>query len=408
MLYRAADGLGDEGVKSDVAAFRRMERHLLGTAQEANYLVDLSNVVRDTALGGGRPRALQRLRLVLRALRESSGDQEVTVHAIADDSLLRPRHDGEFPDPAEGPLLREWRDRGLIAAIAKADPDLLDHAKEFGTRVISSDNFTGHRSEHPWIQGDREHFLKPERVDGGPVRLVLRDMRVFADREVSREGERDALKARNLLDFQGRPRSDVLGRSWLCPRPDCHPHPAIQSGKVVCRIHRTLLRDAGPRRRRIQLKIFIDGTCHAWENLTEGPDGQDKEFVLGRGHFARIEECHLPGERRRRISRQHLLLVCSRGALRVLDTSTAGSRIRTVRPGGEPTPWRTLPRPGTEAAGLPGERVPRAFGPDDEIELLPGIALRRSGQRWPEERAEGVRAKPPKRAKGGDELTSLG
>ncbi|MGW5607760.1 FHA domain-containing protein [Streptomyces sp. NPDC003753] len=393
---------------NDMAALRRMERHLLGTAQEANYLVDLSNVVRDRALGGGSARELRRLRLVLRALHESTGDRDVTVHAIADNSLLHPRHDGEFPDPAEGALLREWRDRGLIAAIDKADPDLLDHARELGTRVISSDNFTGHRSEHPWIQGDREHFLRPEREEGGRVRLVLRDMRVFADREISREGERDTLKARNLLDFQGRPRSNVLGRSWRCPHPDCRPSPAIQRGKVVCRTHRMLLTDTGPRRRRIQLKIFVDGTCHAWENITEGPEGQDREFVLGRGHFVRIDECHLSGERRRRISREHLLLICGRGALWVLDTSTAGSRMRTVRPGGEPTAWRALPRRGTGAAAAPGERAPRGFGPDDEIELVPGVVLRRSGQRWPEERAEGVRAKPPRRPAGGEELTSPG
>jgi hypothetical protein len=62
----------------------------------------------------------------------------------------------------------------------------------------------------------------------------------------------------------------------------------------------------------------------------------------------------------------------------------------------------------TQAAGLPGERGPRGFGPDDEIELVPGIVLRRSGQRWPEERAEGVRARPPKRPEDGDELTRLG
>ncbi|MFF3503059.1 FHA domain-containing protein [Streptomyces sp. NPDC003247] len=392
---------------SDMAALRRMERHLLGTAQEANYLVDLSNVVRDRALGGGAPRSLHRLRLVLRALCESTGDREVTVHAIADNSLLHPRHDGEFPDPAEGALLRAWRDRGLIAAIAKADPDLLDHAEEFGTRVISGDFFTGHRGEHPWIQGDREHFLKPERSGGGPVRLVLRDMRVFADREVSREGERDGLKARNLLDFKGRPRADVLGRSWRCPRPDCNPGPAIQRGKVVCRSHRTLLTDLGPRRRRIQLKILVDGTCHAWENLTEGAEGQDKEFVLGRNHLARIEERHLSDERRGRISRQHLLLVSSRGVLRVLDTSLVGSRVRTVRPGGEPTAWRPLPRRDA-AAGVGSGQLPRAFGPDDEIELVPGVVLRRSGQRWPEERPEGVRARPPRRPRGGDELTRLG
>ena len=44
------------------------------------------------------------------------------------------------------------------------------------------------------------------------------------------------------------------------------------------------------------------------------------------------------------------------------------------------------------------------FGPDDEIELVPGVVLRRSGQRWPGERTEGVRARPPRRPGKDDEL----
>ncbi|MFC6598129.1 FHA domain-containing protein [Kitasatospora paranensis] len=383
-----------------------MERHLSGSADRADFLVDLSNIVRETGLGGGAPRALERLRLVLAALRASTGDPEVTVHAIADNSLLDPRYDQDFSDPAEAELLRSWRGSGLIAAIGKADPDLLDHAKVLGTPVISSDFFKGHRGEHPWIQGDRDHFLKPERpTPDGPVRLVRRDMRVFADREVSREGERDDLKARNLVDFHGRPRADVLERSWRCPRTPCNPSPAIRGGRVVCRAHGTLLAEGGPRRPRVQLKILVDGVCRAWENLAE--DGS-REFALGRGHLARIDSRHLAEDRRLRISRQHLLIVAHRGTLKILDTSTALSQIRTLRPGGVPTPWQRLRHSDEESAGTPRERLFGPFGPDDEIELVPGVVLRRSGQRWPGERPGGVRAKPPRRPPDGDELTRIG
>ncbi|MFI6843684.1 FHA domain-containing protein [Kitasatospora sp. NBC_00085] len=387
---------------SDLAAFRRMERHLRGEAARADYLVDLSNVVREKALGGGTRSSLERFRLVLKALQDWTGDREVTVHAIADDNLLYRRSDPDFPDPAEGALLREWRDRGLIAAIAKADPNLLDHAKVFGTRVISGDYFRGHRGEHPWIQNDREHFLLPKRGADGSVRLVLRDMRVFADREISHEGERDELKARNLLDFRGRPRSEILERSWRCPRTPCNPSPAIRAGKVVCRSHGTLLNDLGPRRPRVQLKIMIDGVCRAWENLTED---DTRESVLGRGHLAQIEARHLSDDRRGRISRNHLIIVSRRGTLKVLDTSTARSRIRTLRPGREPTPWQPLPHHDERSEGVLRERLFRGFGPDDEIELVPGVVLRRSGQRWPGERNEGVRAKPPRRATDDDQMT---
>ncbi|MEU9992496.1 FHA domain-containing protein [Streptomyces sp. NPDC048045] len=388
---------------SHMLALRRMERHLQGQAAGADFLVDLSNVVRETALGVGASRALERLRLVLRALREWTGDPEVTVHAIADNSLLHPRYDQCFPDPAEGALLREWRDRGLIAAIDKADPDLLDHAKKLGTSVVSGDFFKGHRGEHPWIQGNRDQFLKPE-VEGRSVRLVPRDMRVFADREISREGERDALKARNLLDFAGKPRADVLDRSWRCPISACNPSPSLRGGKVVCRLHGTLLTDVGPRRRSVQLKILVDGECRAWENVTEH---ELKEFVLGRSHLVRIEECHLSEERRLSISRNHLLIIARQGMLRVLDTSSRASRIRTLRPGLEPTPWKALPHRDEESEDRPRERLFRAFGPDEEIELIPGVVLRRSGQRWPGERPEGVRARPPKRPGAGDEMTRI-
>ncbi|MEU4037751.1 FHA domain-containing protein [Streptomyces collinus] len=388
---------------SDMVAFRHMERHLRGQAEGADFLVDLSNVVRETALGVGTSRALGRLRLVLRALREWTGDPGVTVHAIADNSLLHQRYDRCFPDPAEGALLREWRDRGLIAAIDKADPDLLDHAKTLGTPVVSGDFFRGHRGEHPWIQGNRDQFLKPE-AQGRSVRLVPRDMRVFADREISREGERDALKVRNLLDFAGRPRADVLNRSWRCPIRDCNPSPSLRSGKAVCRLHGTLLTDVGPRRRRVQLKILVDGECHAWENVTEH---EHKEFVLGRSHLVRIEECHLSEARRLSISRHHLLIIARQGMLRVLDTSSRTSRVRTLRPGLEPSPWKALPHRDEESEDRPRERLFRAFGPDEEIELTPGVVLRRSGQRWPGDRPEGVRARPRKRPEVDDEMTRM-
>ncbi|WP_030263903.1 hypothetical protein [Streptomyces sp. NRRL B-24484] len=386
---------------SDLAVFRGMERHLRGAPDRADYLIDLSNIVRETALGGRTRRSLERLRLVLAALCRTSGDPDVTVHAIADNSLFDRRHDGEFPDPGEAGLLREWRDTGLIAAIGKADPDLLDHAKVFGTPVVSSDNFTGHRGEHPWIQGDRDHFLKPERPGGGAVRLVRRTMRIVADREISREGERDDLRARNLM-VGGRPRADILERSWRCPRQACNPAPAIRSGKVVCRGHGTLLADAGPRRPRLQLKILVDGECQAWENLAEE---EGREFALGRGHLARIDPGVLAERRRLAVSRYHLVIVAHRRTLRVLDTSKGRSRIRTLRPGGAASPWRPLPHRDELPAGAAGPGRYGTFGPEDEIELVPGIVLRRSGQRWPGERAEGVRARPPRRSRHDEELT---
>ncbi|GAA4834063.1 hypothetical protein [Kitasatospora terrestris] len=389
---------------SDLTDLRLMARHLEGDPEQADFLLDLSNIVRERSLGGADRSSLHRLRLVLDALRDLTGDREVTVHAIADDNLLNPAHDADFPDPAEPALLREWHDRSLITAHATADPDLLDHAKALGTPVISSDNFKGHRGRHEWIQGNQDRFLKPERV-GPSVRLVPRDMRFFADREVSSADEHDRLRAARLLDQRGRPRSDVLEHAWQCPVVGCTPKPALARGKVVCQVHRTLLHDCGPRRPRVQLKITVDGVCRAWDNLTHD---DTREFVLGRGHLDRIEDRHLDEDRRRRISRRHLVLVSRHGTLRVLDLSTALSSVRTRRPGGEPTPWEPLPHLNQLSAGQSREELLRAFGPDDEIEIVPGVLLSRSGQRWPGERHEGVRAKPPRRPRDGDDLTRVG
>ncbi|MFD7904924.1 FHA domain-containing protein [Kitasatospora sp. NPDC059747] len=389
---------------SDQPQFRRMERHLRGGAEDVDYLIDLSNVVRETALGGEAPRALGRLRLVLRALREFTGDDRVTVHAIADDSLMRPESDGHYPHPDEPRLLREWRDRGLIASVGAADLDLLEQADEYRIRVVSGDNFIGHRAEHRWIQGNRDRFLKPVRPHGGPVRLVPRDMRVYSDREISREGEKDRLRGDGML-FEGRPRRKVLERSWRCPLPGCHPAPAFRRRRVVCRTHGTLLTDSGPRRPRVQLKVMVDGQCRAWHNLVQD---ESVEFVLGRANLDRIEPCHLAEERRKPISREHLVLASRRGALQVLDTSLAGCAIRTARPGAPPTAWTDLPRLREESPQRPRQSLFRPFGPDDEILIAPGVVLCRSGQQWPGERPETVPAKAPRRSPTADEPTRPG
>src|SRR5687767_4843532 len=83
-----------------------VEHHLAASAERADYLVELSNVVRDTSIGRRGPRSLRRLGLVLRALMELTGDPDVSVYLVADTSLLGGHR--EFGDRAEVRRLRGW------------------------------------------------------------------------------------------------------------------------------------------------------------------------------------------------------------------------------------------------------------------------------------------------------------
>ena len=91
-----------------------MEHHLVPSAEGADYLLELSNVVRQTSIGPRGPRSLRRLGLVLRALMELTGDPDVSVYLVADTSLLgghREFGDDDFAVPG-----LETGDEDLVCA----------------------------------------------------------------------------------------------------------------------------------------------------------------------------------------------------------------------------------------------------------------------------------------------------
>ncbi|MGW6919235.1 FHA domain-containing protein [Kitasatospora sp. NPDC054939] len=356
-----------------------MEQNLASAADRADYVVDLSNIVRNTALGAPGARSLRRLERVVRALVAETGDRAVTAYLVADRSLLGGAR--EFPDPQDVRRLRRWAADGLLEEVDDADERVLEIAGMTGTRVISSDRFDAHRGEHPWVQGNTWQFLRPERSSDGRIRLVPVDMGHRTDAEISRKVELSVLKKQGLLGPGRTPITDVLRRSWACPERRCSLYdgrggrvllPRMRSGVPTCELHGRPLEEAGRRSGTAQLKLVVDGVCAARYTLDEGT-----ETCLGRapGAGGIALPAALAAERTARISRRHLLIGVRDGVVTVRDTSSYGSRVR--RGGGRPGadgPWQRL-----------GPDHGSGFRPGDEVELAPGIVVTRSGRLFPAE-----------------------
>ncbi|MGW0585848.1 FHA domain-containing protein, partial [Streptomyces sp. NPDC002920] len=248
-----------------------MEHHLAVSAERADYLLELSNVVRQTSIGPRGPRSLRRLGLVLRALMDLTGDPDVSVYLVADTSLLGGQR--EFGDPAEVRRLRGWVAGGLVEEVDDADERILDLARMTGTRVVTGDQYVDHRLQHPWIQGNTWQFLRPEARPDGSVTVVPMDMGVRTEAEISHRMELSALKKQGLLGPSRTPLTEVIMRAWRCPEPRCGLYdlhrgervllPRMRRGAPTCELHGVPLADEGPRPAAAQLKVVIGGACVA-------------------------------------------------------------------------------------------------------------------------------------------------
>ncbi|OKJ23888.1 hypothetical protein AMK21_02750 [Streptomyces sp. CB00316] len=364
-----------------------MEHHLAASAERADYLVELSNVVRDTSSIGGRgPRSLRRLGLVLRALMELTGDPDVSVYLVADTSLLGGHR--EFGDQAEVRRLRGWVVDGLVEEVDDADERVLELARMTSLPVITGDRYVDHRLEHPWIQGNTWQFLKPQARPDGSVALVAMDMGVRSAAEISRRMELSALKKQGLLGPSRTPLAEVIMRTWRCPELRCTLYdirkgerillPRMRRGVPTCELHGTPLVAEGPRLGTTQLKAVINGTCLARYTLDEG-----SEAHVGRlpGQVGIALHSLLPPQVAQQVSRSHVAVSARSGAVLIRDISTYGTRMRRARKQGAFGPWEKLP-PQTD----------RPFRPGDEVELSSGVVLTRSGRRFPAELADAWRA----------------
>ncbi|MDA2810269.1 hypothetical protein O4J56_06420 [Nocardiopsis sp. RSe5-2] len=371
-----------------------VERHLSRSAQTADALVDLSNVVRQQNIGPPGERCLKRLELVIEALAGLIGDRGATVYCVADESLARAAH--EFPDGGDVKRLRSWIGQGLVEELPDADERLLDLAEMTAVPVITRDGFAGHRISHPFIQGNTEQFLRPVPAPGRTVALEARDMGVKTPEEISRKGEEDDLKPLGLLQGSHRkPRTDIVGRHWRCPEHRCSLYdrrkgssvmlPRLRRGRPICQLHRVELRDDGPRTGIAQLKLLVDGECVERFTLDV-----DTSVVVGRlpGDGGIALHSLVPERLLPKMSRKHLEATVDKDTLRLRNLGRHGSRI-----------WRPEPRPEGTWKPLSGTKG-TAMRPQDLVEIVPGVHLGRSGRRFPAEISEawkrqGGRDAPP-------------
>src|SRR5579871_481090 len=105
-----------------------MDENLTSDIHLADFIVDLSNVVRM----GTHP-SLTYFDRLLSALKIREKDPGVRVYAVADKSLLGLR---ELPRD-DRRILARWREDGLIEVTGDADPRILELAELTGLRVIS-------------------------------------------------------------------------------------------------------------------------------------------------------------------------------------------------------------------------------------------------------------------------------
>ncbi|MFF7725618.1 FHA domain-containing protein [Streptomyces sp. NPDC008001] len=382
-----------------------MEHNLPGAADQAGFLVDLSNVVRDRRLGGPAARSLHRFRLAVEALARLTGDPGVQVYPVADRSLLGPV--GEFADRAEVTVLRRWIGEGLVEQVGDADQRILELMEMTGaarTRAVTGDRFTAHRREYPWVQGNTDRFLKPVAGPSGTVRLIPRVMGVCTEGEISRADELAAFKKQGLLKRSDQPLTEVVNRFWRCPEPRCSAYdarggrvllPRMHNGVPTCELHSLSLADAGRRPAMAQLKVMVDGKCKGRYTVEEGSrTGVGRQPAGGIALYGLLSPAVAA-----RISREHVVVSADGGILLVHDVSTYGTRMRTTDRHGRPGPWRRL-----------SPRQDRRFGPGDEVELTPGVVLTRSNRRFPAELAAAWQnARPEHPAPEGASLpTSLG
>ncbi|WP_043175040.1 FHA domain-containing protein [Streptomyces sp. NRRL B-24484] len=342
------------------------EPHLAVDALAADVVVDLSNVVRETGLLGGREADLGRFTALLAALVRWTGDPAVHVYPVCDRSLL------DLPEltRTERQILADWERRGLIEVLPVADDRVLDLADRTRRPVVSSDRYDEYIRRYPWIAGSRRRFLKPVPIDAPPgIAVVPRLMEIPPDWVISRKEEESALLAAGLYRRRGDgPRRDLLSRRWRCPVPGCPTFgPAAPAAGPLpdCRGHRTPhcpthqrpLADLGEAPHRSQLKVRIDGIERCRRVVSEGRPitvgRAPREPVPARPATARPATAlplaaWLTGGAREWISREHVAVRQTGPQITVEDLSSNGTRIR--RRDGEETQLRRG-RPRTLARG---------------------------------------------------------
>lgn len=315
----------------------RPDHRLTLDASTADFAVDVANIVRNTSLGGSRGAELGRLLHVLDALAAFHRDDAVQVYCVTDRSLMT----DERLTATERETLESWSSDGLLEVRPVADDRLVELASAARLRVVTDDNFLDYYREHPWLPGDRRHFLRAVAGPDGTVQVRPRIMPEPEDWQISRKEEESALLAAGLYDRRlGGVRQDLLLRRWLCPEPGCplfgpsrgggQPCPTRRGGTVRCPTHGVALEDIGARPHQVQLKVRSEGEVRHRFLLVEG-----QTLTVGRAPTVTGDAvplaAHLGEAALQWISRNHLVLELAGRTLTVRDISANGTRVRGPR-----------------------------------------------------------------------------
>lgn len=344
-----------------------MSDYLTNSLDTADALVDISNVVRNEALGGSGKADFVRLERVALALADMYNDQRVTLFGVTDRSLF---HRDLFDDPWQLHRLDEWESSGKILVAGKADPQLLAAGEETGLPIISGDHFRGHRREFPYLDQRDDALLEPWADGRGTVRLRHPEYESRPEWEVSRIEEIDLLLQQGINEH----REEVLGRFWSCPDERCSRHepagkpfvllPLWRRGRLICDVHGLEMEDRGPRPRMVQLKIRRDGTVCRRFSVAEG-----ESMVVGRSGEGIDLYPFLDAAERSHVSRVHLRFDLNAEGLTITDLSTNGTTL--ILQGGR--------------RRLNLRRHTQPFTVGDEAEIVPGLEIVRSGRQYPSE-----------------------
>jgi hypothetical protein len=344
-----------------------MSEMLVNNPNSADALLDMSNILRETGLGGEGPADLVRLERVGNALATLYGAATVAMFSVADRSLLAQPE--LFLDPAQRRTLRRWADSGLIHEAPKADVPLLRIAEETGLPIITSDRFVGHRREFPWLNDRDDAVLEPRADPFGYV--YLRHVTLYRKDEWQMSlGEENDLLLQQGLSQQ----LEVLGRYWSCPEPRCARHdpasgpfvllPVASDGRLICDLHGKDMIDLGPRPRVAQLKVMRDGREGLRFTVTE-----DEPVSVGRSPEGVDLSSFLSEAAKGQVSRKHLLFGFDSAGLTVTDRSTNGTTL-FLRDGTQPDFSYLDTRP---------------FANGDRAQIVPGVEIIRSGRQYPSE-----------------------
>ncbi|GAB3152920.1 hypothetical protein GCM10027290_44730 [Micromonospora sonneratiae] len=311
----------------------RPERHLTLDVSAADFVVDLSNIMRERGICSDREVDPQRFDALIAALAAYTSDESVQVYAVADGSLLR--HRGLTA--TERGTLNRWFHRGRIEVRPGADDRILELADTAELRVVSGDNYLDAYRTYPWLADNRDRFVwVAAKSDGDGLVIVPRIMPSPPEWQISRKEEESKLLVAGMYDRRNGTgvRRGLLKRLWRCPVDDCplfgadgpadQPLPVFRDGVVRCPTHRSPMTDIGPADSRIQVKVRIDGVVRTRFMVRTGI-----QTVVGRSPGEPgVALPRLTGAAREWVSRRHVQLTWNGSVLVVRDVSANGTRVR--------------------------------------------------------------------------------